>query len=102
MCSTEEKKRHQDYQVSTGDHETAESKNGLWGGCRRGDSCQTDEKHHISIRISAFHHCADVDWDGGSLFSAVNGVPPVELLTRRFFAFRKPFQDVTPETSARI
>jgi hypothetical protein len=47
---------------------------GILGGRRRGDSGQTDEKHHIFIRISAFHHCADVVLDGGNLISVVNGM----------------------------
>jgi len=49
----EEKKRHQDYQVSTVGNQTAEKKCRFWGECRRGDSSQTDQKYHIFIRISA-------------------------------------------------
>ena len=57
-CSAVEKKRRQDYQVSTWGNETAESKWGFWGGCRRGDS----NPHALSsttpwtLRVYRFHH----------------------------------------------
>jgi hypothetical protein len=79
MCSEEEKKRQQDYQASTGGHQTAENKSGLWGGCRRGNPAHLThplahsilkQVRHLSTCMVWLHWCHADSHAGSRLCSS--------------------------------